>query len=154
MPTFPEEHTNMLAALLSYASKRILELSGSAYSVSQVDEDILHACAKNSSFIGEKLTGARSVGEAHVAHRDYARKQALLRATSMLRMTREDYWADALLSAKRDEQYYSLLANSDITTHATYTTSPDGVSLVKDTVLDENGNATESSTTLIGEGLA
>lgn len=144
----------MLSALLGYAAKRILELSGGAYSVSQVDEDILHACAKNSSFIGDKLVNAQSVGEAHVTHRDYARKQALLRATSMLRMTREDYWADALKSAKRDEQYYSLLANSDIATHSTYTTSTEGVSVVEGFSMDENGNATKSRTVLIGEGLA
>lgn len=150
MPTHPEETLNLLPALLGYAAKRILELSGGAYSISQVDEDILHVCAKNSSFIGDNLVGAKSVGEAHVVARDYARKQALLRATSMLRMTRADYWADALQAAKRDEHYYSLLASSDIATHSAYTTSPDGVYAVEDTVLDEYGNAVKSSTVLIG----
>lgn len=154
MSTHPEETLNLLPALLGYAAKRILELSGGAYSISKVDEDILHACAKNSSFIGENLVGAKSVGEAHVVARDYARKQALLRATSMLRMTRADYWADALQAAKRDEQYYSLLASSDIATHNTYTTSPDEVSSVKVPVLDEYGNAVEANIVLIGKGLA
>ena len=151
MSTHPEETLNLLPALLGYAAKRILELSGGAYSISQVDEDILHACAKNSSFIGENLVGAKSVGEAHVVARDYARKQALLRATSMLRMTRADYWSDALQSAKRDEQYYSLLASSDIATHNTYTTSPEEGYAVEDIVLDEAGNALQATIVLPGK---
>ena len=41
MSTHPEETLNLLPALLGYAAKRILYLSGGAYSISQVDEDIL-----------------------------------------------------------------------------------------------------------------
>ena len=154
MVTFIEESSNGLIGNLGDAAKRILELSGVLYGTGQLDDAIRHACASNSSFVGELYTSAKSVGEAHVASRDYARKQAQLRNTSMLRMTRADYWAGALKAATKDELFYSLLTDADIATHRSYTTSTEGVSVAGSFALDDAGNVIETSVVLLGEGLA